>query len=113
MALNETYNSYNQNAGKQQQYHPTVYSAYKMNNAESVIDPTSISFTFWNGALKISIAPRKQNTGDEVSFDFDNAISIYLNHTKARILYEEICKFQSDPEKYNNSGIFFTKNIII
>lgn len=101
MALGNTYNQNNE----KQQYHPTVYSPYKMTNAESVIDPSSLSFSFWNSTLKITIAPKKQLNNDEVAFDYDNAVAIYLNHTKARILYDEICKFQMDPEKYNSSGV--------
>lgn len=104
MALGNNYNQ-NDNKGKQQ-YHPTVYSAYRMNNAESIIDQTAITFTYWNGALKISIAPKKPDTNSEIAtFDFDNSISVYLNHTKARILYGEICKFQENPGLYNNVGI--------
>lgn len=96
--------SYNQNETKK--YSPTVYSQYKMSNiGENCIDPSCINFTFWNSTLKISIAPKKQTNGDEVAFDYENDIAIYLNHTKARILYEEICKFQEDPVKYNSSGV--------
>lgn len=95
--------TYNQNEKKQ--YRPTVYSPYRMSNIEDSIDPSCITFTYWNETLKISIAPKKQGNGDQVAFDYENAIAIYLNHTKARILYDEICRFQEDPVKYNSSGI--------
>ena len=97
--------TYNQNESKKQQYSPTVYSPYRMSNVEDSIDRSCINFTYWNNTLKISIAPKKPSNNDEVSFDYENAIAIYLNHTKARILHDEICKFQEDPEKYNSSGI--------
>lgn len=92
-----TYNNTNNNKNN---YSPVTYSAYKMSNAESEVDQTAISFSFWNNMLKISIAPRKQNSS-EISFDFDNAVVIYLSHTKARILYEEICNFQNNPGLIN------------
>jgi hypothetical protein len=98
MALGNTYNN-----NSKKDYQPMVYSAYKMNNAESTVDQTSVSFTFWNGMLKISIAPRKP--GNEISFDFDNAAVIYLNHTKARILENEILSFMADPIGHNNAGV--------
>lgn len=94
-----TYNNTNNNNNKNN-YSPVVYSPYKMSNAESEVDQTSLGFSFWNNMLKISIAPRKQNT-NEIAFDFDNAVVIYLTHTKARILYEEICNFQKNPGLMN------------
>lgn len=99
MALGSTYNN------NKQQYSPTVYSNYKMSNTKSEIDKTSISFTFWNNSLKISIAPMKATTDNSISFDFENAVAIYLNHTKARMLAHEIEMFMTDPKKYNSSGV--------
>jgi hypothetical protein len=100
-------NSYDNNKRNNTVYDPTVYSPYKMNNAEGTVDQTCISFSFWNNSLKISISPKKANTGSEgqILFDYDNGISIYLSHSKARILAEEIKKFISDPETYDNSGV--------
>ena len=93
-----TYN--NTNSNKNNNYSPVVYSPYRMSNAESDVDQTALGFSFWNNMLKISIAPKKQNT-NEIAFDFDNAVVIYLSHTKARILYEEICNFQKNPGLIN------------
>ena len=100
-------NTYDNNArGKKEVYDPSVYTPYKMNNAEGKIEQTCLSFSLWNNSLKISIFPRK-NTGvdGQVSFDYDNGISIYLNHTKARMLANEIRHFMADPEKFDNSGV--------
>jgi len=101
MSLGQNYNNNN----KKNDNSPTVYSKYKMNNAESAVDPSSMGFTFWNSMLKISIAPRKQTNNDEIAFDYNNAVAIYLDHNKARILHDEILRFLSDPETYNNSGV--------
>lgn len=98
MALGNNYDN-------KKQYSPTVYSAYRMNNAESTIDPTCMTYTFWNNSLKISISPKKTNCGENISFDFDNSISIYLTHTKALILAKELEKFMQDPDKYNSCGV--------
>ncbi|MGL5327906.1 MAG: hypothetical protein ACRDD7_01470 [Peptostreptococcaceae bacterium] len=87
-------------------YSPVLYSAYKFSNAESVVDQTILTPTFWNGMLKLAISPRK-NTGntEEVSWDHDNAIAMYLSHIKARLLYNEVCKFQQDMNAFNNVGV--------
>jgi len=100
MALGVNYNN-KQNG----QFQPTVYSNYKMSNTLSAVDQTTFSATFWNKILKLSIAPRKQTSDDSVVWDFDNSISIYINHTKARILANELKLFLSDPATYNSSGV--------
>lgn len=99
MALGDNYNNNKKN------YSPSVYSQYKFNNIESAIDKTTLAPSFWNSMLKISIAPMKGNDPNNVEFDYDNGINIYLNHTKARMLYQEICKFQENPEQFNNVGV--------
>lgn len=97
-------NSYNNNQ-KNTVYDPNVYSPYRMNNAESTVDKTCITFTFWKNILRITIAPKKDTGNDETVFDLENGISIYLNHTKARIFADMIKRFMQDPETYDNSGV--------
>lgn len=98
-------NNYDNTKKSNTVYDPSVYSPYKMNNAEGTVDKTCISFTFWNNSLKVTIAPKKQSSDGQVFFDYENGTSIYLNHTKARILAEEMKKFLSDPVTYDNSGV--------
>lgn len=88
MALGDTYNN-----NEKKNYSPSVISDYRFSNIESEIDKTSLSFTFWNRLLKVSIAPKKDTEGDTVSFDYDNAGSVYLSHKKAYTFYKEIVKF--------------------
>jgi len=98
--------TYNSNKFEKNNYSPSVYSAYRMGNPESEVDPSMISFSFWNNMLKISILPRKQTKdANDISYDTENSISIYLTHTKARMLYDEICKFQENPDLYQNLGV--------
>lgn len=100
------FNNYN-NQNNKTDYSPTVYSPYRMNNGSSTVDPTCITFSMWNSTLKISICPRKNNGvgNDEMQFDMENGISIYLSHTKARMFHEIIKKFRTDPVTYNESGV--------
>lgn len=104
MSLGNTYNN-NQGSNKNDS-NITVYSNYRMNNAESLIDQTCLTFRYWKQSLCIGIFPRKQ-TGNEndIAFDMDNGITIYLSHTKARILKAEIENFLRDPVAYNGSGV--------
>ena len=99
-------NTYNNNQGNKNDPNVTVYSNYRMNNAESLIDATCLTFRYWKQSLCIGIFPRKQ-TGNEndVAFDMDNGITIYLSHTKARILKNELENFLRDPVAYNGSGV--------
>lgn len=102
MSLGSTYNN-NQSANKAPDF--SMYSNYRMNNAESTIDATCITFKFWKTNLCISIFPKKVTGTDEVAFDMDNGITIYLSHTKARILKHEIELFLKDPITYNSVGV--------
>ena len=86
MALGNNYDN-----NKKDQYMPAYYSAYNTGNPEG-IDPSALSYSFYNRMLKISISPVKMNSGDKVSYDHENAASVWLTHTKARLLYEEIKK---------------------
>ena len=87
MALGDTYNN-----NEKKNYSPSV-TGYRFSNAESNIDKTSLSFSYWNKLLKISIAPKKETEGDTIAFDHENAGNVYLSHTKALILYKEIMEF--------------------
>lgn len=88
MALGDTYNN-----NERKNYSPSVSSGYRFSNPESNIDKTSLSFTYWNKLLKVSIAPRKEMEGDTIAFDYDNAGAVYLSHTKAFMLYKEMINF--------------------
>lgn len=83
----------------------TTYSDYRMNNAESDIDSTCLAPRFWKSNLCLSIYPRKNTGNDEVSFDTDNGVTIYLSHAKARILANELRNFLNDPLNYNGCGV--------
>lgn len=102
MAFGTVYN--NNQAAKNSDPGITVYS-YRMNNAESDVDQTCLNFRFWKNSLCISIYPRKQTGNDEISFDMDNGVTIYLSHTKARMLKSEIEFFMKDPVKYSSVGV--------
>lgn len=111
MALGDTYNN-----NEKKNYSPSVNSGYRFSNPESTIDKTSLSFTFWNKLLKVSIAPKKETENDEIAFDYDNAGSVYLSHTKAFIFYKEICKFLEDYKEGkapSNTGVASGKDGLI
>ncbi len=103
MALGD-YNNYENNKKENKDFQPSVYSPYRMSNLEG-IDPSALTFSYWSGILKLSIAPANRTNNDTVTFDYKNAGVAYITHTKARILLNEILKFQENPELYNNLGV--------
>lgn len=107
MAYNSNYSN-NRNADKP--FEPTVYSPYRFNNAESEIDKTCLHFDVWNKSLKISIYPRKD--GEEIQFDKEKGVSVYLNHTKAAIFASEIRNFLKDPVNYSGVGVNAGQGVI-
>ena len=86
MALGNNYDN-----NKKEQYMPVYYSSYNAGNAEGV-DPSSLSYSFYNRMLKLSISPVKMNSGDKVSYDHENAAIVWLTHTKARLLHDAILR---------------------
>ena len=108
MSLGDVYNN-NKNDRKVSN-DPTVYSPYKFSNSESDIDPSAMSITYWNSTMKVSISPKKNVPNGEIAFDHDNAVSIYLSHTKARILAEEIKAFKEG--KINSVSVDTNKGLL-
>lgn len=107
MALGDTYN--NNQSDKKGNIDPTVYSPYKFTNTEG-IDPSALSITFWGSTMKVSISPKKNTANGEVAFNYDDGISIYLTHTKARLFAEEIKAFMNG--KIENAGVDTNKGFI-
>jgi len=97
---NPNLNSNNQ----QKKYSPSVRSNYSLSNTEAKIENTGVSITFWNGMIKISIIPIEVSD-DSFRYIEDKAISIWLTHTKARLLSNEISEFLKDKNSYNNLGV--------
>lgn len=88
-------------------YEPTVYSAYAMSNTDGV-DPSALNFQFSLGLLKITISPMLPNAkpGDSELWDRKNGASIWLTHTKARMLAESIKEMLNGKmDEINNESV--------
>lgn len=94
------------NDNQKRYYEPIVYSPYGSSNTDG-IDPSAISYTFYNGLLKIAIAPMKAGAKptDKQIWDHDNEIAVWLTHQKASVFAEEIKYVLSHPDEINNSGV--------
>lgn len=106
-----SYNSYSNNKDANKPFEPSIYSPYRFNNAESEIDKTCLTFGVWKQMLKISISPRKEGT-EEIQFDMEKGLTVYLNHSKAKILSNELKNFLRDPDTYSGSGVPSGQGII-
>lgn len=103
----------NKDNNKDSRYQPTYYSAYTGFNTGSTVDPSRISYSFWNRMLKITITPvAGRNDDGTVRWDKDNSISAHLTHTKAHILAQTIKAFLEDPVTYNSSGIISNETLV-
>lgn len=109
MAFSDNYKNNNSN----QKPRPTVYSNYRMSNVESEVDKTNLTFTFWNGMLKITIAPMKPDSSIETpAFDYDGSTPVYLTTVKARLLLDAIAEFQTNKETLTNIGVPAGKGLL-
>lgn len=108
MALGSNYDN-----NRDQQKHVSVYSAYGATNTFSTVDQSRIRYSFWNKTLKIEIIPvADRDANGRITWDYKNAMSAYLTHTKAYILACEIRKFLEDPERYNSSGVVSNETLV-
>lgn len=106
------YNSYSNNKDANKPFEPNVYTAYRWNNAESNVDKTCMTTAMWKQMMKIGIFPVKENSGDNVSFDMENGLMVYLNHAKAKMFANELRNFLRDPITYNGVGVTSGQGII-
>ena len=97
--------NYNDNNNRRY-YEPLVYSPYGTSNTEGV-DPSALSFSFYNKMLKITITPMKPNARpeDKNIWDKDNEVSVWLTHTKARMLHDEIKYVLENMDTCTNAGV--------
>ena len=103
--------NYNNNEKDQKPHAPEIYS-FSMANREGV-DPSKLSMSFTLGLLKIQISPKKPNSD---RYDYQNCIAIYLTHTKAKMLLDQIRKVMSSPEELastNNIGVNTKSDMLI
>lgn len=92
---------------------PTVLSPYVFVNTFSTVDPSRMTFSFWNRSLKITICPMSGKTEAGIpTYDKDSAIAAYFTHTKAYIMANEIRKFLEDPISYNSSGVLTKETLV-
>lgn len=99
--------NYNNNDSNQKKgYEPILYSPYNTSNREGV-DPSALSYQFYNGLLKISISPMKAGVKkDDVDvWDHENAGAVYLTNVKARLLADEIKYVMEHQEDVYNAGV--------
>lgn len=101
MALGDSYSNNKQT----NLYDPEVFSQYSLSNKDGLVDPSMLSIRFWNGLLKLSIYPKLPNATQEHIWNKEDAISIYLNHTKARILAEGIDSVLDPNTTIHNYGV--------
>lgn len=105
MALSGQYS--NKENGKFVNYHCSkVFSNYTFANGSSEVDQTKLVPTFELGMLKLNIYPKIQNSGtDYDKFDTENGASIYLTHTKAKLLLDDAREFFKNPDMATSVGV--------
>lgn len=101
MAFNDSFGGNNNNNNNRRNDRPSLYSEYKFANPDSVVDATALRFSYWSGTLKVGIYPKKNTGNDEISFDMENGITVYLNHNKARMMYGIIQDYLRNPEEFD------------
>ena len=94
------FRSYNNN---QNQISNTTYTGIAFSNPASKIGQTKLSVSYFNKVMKISIALRNNaNSSDEyATYDNDNAVTVYVSLTKAKILTDMISYMKENKDVHN------------
>ena len=104
-------NDNNTRERKDDERQPTTYSLVKMSNPTSSLDKTSLNFMYKYGLLNISIAPKKEDNGDYVRYDYKNKIEIWLSYQHAMVLHHEINRLmQSNDPTVKSVGVYTKKD---
>ena len=110
MAFQTTNNNQNQITN-------TTYTPISFANSESTVDSTRFNISYFNKLMKISIAKRN-NAGSAdayATYDNDNAATVYVSYTKAKILHDLMVEMKENKKMNNvcielNSGLFKVSN---
>lgn len=88
MSFGQNYNNNNDDKKKSGR---EVYGDLKFYHPEAEVDPGALSYSFWNGMMKISISPVDKSTlnSSQPKYDHKNAGVIYLRPFQAYILAQE------------------------
>lgn len=84
MALGNTYNS------NDKQPVSVTYSPISFSNPNGNVAQTKLNISYFNKLLKIGIANKKQNNGNNSydSYDNENQVTVYISVTKAKIILD-------------------------
>ena len=96
------------NGNQRTEFHPTTFSKIAFSNKDGEVDKSRISFSIWNGMLKVNIAPFI--LGSENNYDNKNAIALHLSVPKAYIFLKEIERFQQDKAQGITDTFFYGVN---
>lgn len=105
-------NNYQNNNTNNEVYTPSTYSAYRFFNSDSQLSKTTMSFSYWNSLLKISISEIIVKEGSANKVDKDNHVDMYLSPSKAKMFLEAIRLFRTNPAIYTNTGVSTNKGAI-
>lgn len=91
---------------------PNVYGYSFSNQAKEC--NTHLTFTMWRKTLKIAIEdPLSTDENGNVQYDFKNAATIFLSHSKARILSIVLKELMANPVNFNRAIQVSNKIIIV
>lgn len=71
------------------------------------LDPSALTYEFYNGMLKIIITPLRFGTdpNKKFTFDNDNRSEMWITPTKAKIFHDEILYLLQNQDSVNNVGV--------
>ena len=105
----------NKGENNQQDFRPETYG-YAFFNGESAYDKVGLKLSMWKGLLIFRFCPKVDSGNEYSTYDSKNALSIYVNPSKANIIKYYLMEFleliKKDPKTKFNKAIQTNTGII-
>ena len=115
MLGNDNFSKDRDNNQKKKYDQPLYVPEYKSSSPNG-LDPSVLSYSYIGGYLQVTITPLVFENPNDISkynYDNDNAVSIRLSPSKARIFYTEITNLLANMDTINNVGVQTTTGGLI
>lgn len=95
--------NYNNNNKNGEEYRATLYSVNSFTNTTSELQKSKLSYSYWKGMLKISIANMIESEDDSENWDYKKESAIYLSPVLAYQTYLQVKAYLNNKDKISKS----------
>lgn len=93
----------------------TTYSGASFSNPDSKVFPSRLSISYFNKVMKLTIAPKVENQGNNgyASYDAEHQTYVYISATKAKMLCDLIDYMKGNKDTVHNVCIELKQGLLM